>query len=422
MGAIGKWTGREVSVLRQALGMRQEAFAAHTGVSVESVRKWEKRKETIALSAPYAARMDRKLQEAGGTVTERFWKLLSLDSSPVGASSPGGGGEDPVQRKTFLQVMTGSAAGLAFKAHFDVREKADLPPEMVDYFRIQLAGHYTADAVLGPIHLIPTVQAQTELVIAMAREGDVSTRCDLLEIGASYAALLGWLYQDAGNLSSSLQWRHTTLALAHRSGRPRIISYALSNMAMLALDSDDGAMVVEYAQAAQAVSSSLSPKCRILALQHEAHGHAMRGERAEADRLLDKLDALIPQVDDPAPWGNACRRTPHYVHVQRATCYGRTGAERDAVAAVGLWDEVMDSMPDRARRDNAVFRARQSAALARVPDPDRAVRAAAQAADAYTSTGSARLRRELEIVGSQAAGWSDSSAGRELRTIIESVT
>ena len=53
----------------------------------------------------------------------------------------------------------------------------------------------------------------------------------------------------------------------------------------------------------------------------------------------------------------------------------------------------MDSMPASARRDNAVFRARQSAALAQVPDPDRAVWAAAEAASAVRATGSARLRR-----------------------------
>ncbi len=32
-------------------------------------------------------------------------------------------------------------------------------------------------------------------------------------------------------------------------------------------------------------------KCRILALQHQAHGHAMLGDRAAADRLLDTASA-----------------------------------------------------------------------------------------------------------------------------------
>jgi hypothetical protein len=70
-------------------------------------------------------------------------------------------------------------------------------------------------------------------------------------------------------------------------------------------------------------------KCRILALQHQAHGHAMLGDRAAADRLLDTASATTGRVDDGQ---NARRRTPHYVEVQRATCYGRTGDPRGAAA------------------------------------------------------------------------------------------
>lgn len=50
----------------------------------------------------------------------------------------------------------------------------------------------------------------------------------------------------------------------------------------------------------------------------------MLTDRTEADRLLDAAETLTERVDD-YPWGNACRRTPAYVQVQRATCYGRTG-------------------------------------------------------------------------------------------------
>uniref|UniRef100_UPI000AF15AFD helix-turn-helix domain-containing protein n=1 Tax=Nocardia shimofusensis TaxID=228596 RepID=UPI000AF15AFD len=76
MQARGLWTGREVAAFRQALGMSREAFAAHTGVSAEAVRKWERRRQTIQLTAPYAARMDRKLHQADAVDTERFWSIL----------------------------------------------------------------------------------------------------------------------------------------------------------------------------------------------------------------------------------------------------------------------------------------------------------------------------------------------------------
>lgn len=299
--------------------------------------------------------------------------------------------------------------------------EAPVAPEVVDYFRAQLAGHYTADMYLGPLHLIPTVQTQAELITRLAGAADAPVRRGLLDTGAAYAALLGWLYQDAGDLAASARWRDSTLSLAHRSGDPQLVSYALMNKAMLALDQGDGAAVVDFAQAALSNVRELAPKARVLALQHQAQGHAMLGDRASADRLLDQAAVLIGRIDDEYLWGNSCRRTPHHVEVQRATSYGRTGRPEDAADAASLWDQVMDSMPESARRDNAVFRARQSAALAQVPDPDRAVWAAAEAANAVRVTGSARLRREIKAIPKHAASWTRTPAGRELREIVGAV-
>jgi hypothetical protein len=299
--------------------------------------------------------------------------------------------------------------------------EAPVAPEVVDYFRTQLAGHYTADMYLGPLHLIPTVQAQAELIARLAGAADALVRRGLLDTGTAYAALLGWLYQDAGDLAASAKWRDTTLSLAHRSGDPQLVSYALMNKAMLALDQGDGAGVVDFAQAALSNVRELAPKARVLALQHQAQGHAMLGDRATADRLLDQAAALAGRVDDEYLWGNSCRRTPNHVEVQRATCYGRTGRPQDAADAANLWDQIMDSMPETARRDNAVFRARQSAALAQVPNPDRALWAAAEAASAVRLTGSARLRREIKAIPTPAASWARTSAGRELREIVGAV-
>jgi hypothetical protein len=299
--------------------------------------------------------------------------------------------------------------------------EASVAAEVVDYFRAQLVGHYTADMFLGPLHLIPTVQAQAELITRLASAADAPIRRGLLDAGAAYAALLGWLYQDAGDLAASAKWRDSTLSLAHRSGDPQLVSYALMNKAMLALDQGDGTAVVDFAQAALSNARELAPKGRVLALQHAAQGHAMLGDRTTADRLLDQAAVLVGRVDDEYLWGNSCRRTPHHVEVQRATSYGRTGRPQDAADAASLWDQIMDSMPKTARRDNAVFRARQSAALAQVPDPDRALWAAAEAASAVRATGSARLRREIRAIPKHAASWARTSAGRELREIVAAV-
>jgi hypothetical protein len=58
-------------------------------------------------------------------------------------------------------------------------------PELVGYFRDQLAGHYTADMYLGPRHLIPTVQTQAELIASLAAAADAPVRTGLCSAGSN---------------------------------------------------------------------------------------------------------------------------------------------------------------------------------------------------------------------------------------------
>ncbi|MFV2179935.1 hypothetical protein ACFHW2_43270 [Actinomadura sp. LOL_016] len=307
-------------------------------------------------------------------------------------------------------------------AHFGPRvgHYGPVAPELVGYFRQQLPGHYAADMWLGPYMLIPTVDAQTRLIQQLLPTAEPRVRRGLHEMGVAYAALLGWLYQDAAELSQSEQWRSVALDMAHRSGDPQLVSYALSNKAMHAVDCGDGAAVIDYAQAALADGPRLVPKLRILALVHLAHGYAFTGRRADAERELDRAEALIGQIDDEYPWGNACRRTPRYIEIQRATAYGRTGHYADAS---GLWDEILGDQPENYRRDTGVFWARQAAALAgsQAPEPEKVVQIASIAAAACEETGSRRLRRELMAVPEHASVWSHSPHGRQLAEIIATV-
>ncbi|GAB3279988.1 hypothetical protein GCM10027589_06790 [Actinocorallia lasiicapitis] len=322
----------------------------------------------------------------------------------------------PVDRRTVLGL--GVAAGAAPFTHHP--HKGPVDPELVLYFLEQLPGHYRADMFLGPRHLIPTVSTQAQLIDELVRAADGPVRRGLLGAGVAYSALLGWLYQDAGDLNGSSQWRNIALDMAHRSGDQQLISYALTNKAMLAVDLGDGRAIVDYAEAALADERKLCPKVRVLGLVHKAHGHSFLGRdhRAAVDQALDAAAGLIDQVDDEHPWGNSCRRTARYVDVQRATAYVRLGAHREAV---DMWERILGSVPASARRDNGVFWTRQATALAAVPDPDRVVEIAASTATIVAETGSARLQRELMTLPTAAAGWKSTRAGRELGEIIAAI-
>ncbi|MFF4451432.1 hypothetical protein [Streptomyces goshikiensis] len=155
-----------------------------------------------------------------------------------------------------------------------------------------------------------------------------------------------------------------------------------------------------------------------MALQQQAHGASLTGDRAAVDRLIDTAIVLIHRVDDDLPWGNACRRTPGYLEVQRATCYGRLGLAREAGV---LWSQVLDAVPSTARRDRGVYLARQATAAAAGCEPDRALEIVRSAVGIAVETGSVRLARELATLERAMWPWRDAGVGRDLAEILAPV-
>nr|WP_223835993.1 Twin-arginine translocation pathway signal [Streptomyces venezuelae] len=288
-------------------------------------------------------------------------------------------------------------------------------PALIDYFQQQLEGHYRADMFLGPHDLIGTVSAQYQLIDKLVRSAKGETRRGLLRAGAAYAALVGWLYQDAGDLGAAAFWRGVTQEIAVRSRDSHLIGYSLVNQAQVRTDLGDGHGVIDLCEAALTDADLLVPKVRIMALQQQAHGASLTGDRDAVDRLIDTADGLLPRVDDDLPWGNACRRTPGYLEVQRATCYGRLGL---GVEADRLWTQVLAAVPATARRDRGVYLARHATAAAVSRDPDHAVEIAREAVVIALETRSVRMLRELGTLERVMRPWHDAPVGRDLAEVL----
>lgn len=114
-----------------------------------------------------------------------------------------------------------------------------------------------------------------------------------------------------------------------------------------------------------------------------------------------------------------CRRTPGYLEVQRATCYGRL---RLSAEAGSLWAQVLAVVPETARRDRGVYMARQATAAATAREPDRAVEIARTVATIAVETRSARMCCELATLGRAMRPWHDAPVGRDLAEILAPVT
>jgi hypothetical protein len=292
-------------------------------------------------------------------------------------------------------------------------------PALIDYFQQQLEGHYRADMFLGPHDLIGTVSAQYQLIDKLVRSAKGEVRRGLLRVGAAYAALVGWLYQDAGDLAAAAFWRGVTQEIAVRSRDPHLIGYSLVNQAQVRTDLGDGHGVIDLCEAALDDADLVVPKVRIMAMQQQAHGASLTGDRSAVDQLIDQAAGLLGRVDDDLPWGNACRRTPGYLEVQRATCYGRLGLGEEAGA---LWSQVLDVVPATARRDRGVYMARHATAAAAAREPEQALEIARMVADIAVETGSARMRRELGTLERAMRPWHDAPVGRDLAEVLAPVT
>lgn len=333
-------------------------------------------------------------------------------TTPPGWIRPEHHEEEQVRRQPFVSVTAAAlVAGPVAPQHVD--------PALIDYFQQQLEGHYRADMLLGPHDLIGTVSAQYQLIDKLVRSAKGETRRGLLRVGAAYAALVGWLYQDAGDMDGAAFWRGVTQEIATRSRDPHLIGYSLVNQAQVRTDLGDGHAVVDLCEAALDDADRLIPKVRIMAMQQQAHGASLTGERGLVDQLIDQADRLLPRVDDDLPWGNACRRTPGYLEVQRATCYGRLGLGAEAGA---LWSQVLAIVPETARRDRGVYMARQATAAAAAQEPDQAVEITRSVATIAVETRSARMRRELVTLERAMRPWQDAPVGRDLAEILGPVT
>ncbi len=297
-------------------------------------------------------------------------------------------------------------------------QEMPVAPELAGYFRQQLAGHYAADRFLGPGRLIGVASAQYQLLCDIAVTASGRLRGELWATAAGYAALLGWLHQDAGDLAESARWHDVMIERAHRSQDPQLVGFALYCKAMLHTDMADGPGVLDLTSAGLS-GEHLIPKVRALLLQQAAHGHALAGlpgTARECDRLLGDAGDLTGQVSDDYPWGTCA--APHWLGTQQATVWTRLGRHREAAR---LWEQVIPALPASSRRDIGVYHARHARALAGLGEPEQAVAAALGAVPVAVQSGSARMRAELRELRRGMEPWRGGQAWRDLEEALRSL-
>ncbi|WP_240634692.1 MULTISPECIES: helix-turn-helix domain-containing protein [Streptomyces] len=310
------------------------------------------------------------------------------------------------------RMFVGTAAAMVLTTRVIAPRHVD--PALIPYFEQQLDGHYRADMLLGPRALIGTIVAQCDLICQLVNTAEWPTRQRMARVGVAYATFAAWLHLDAGDPVTALRWHDVAQELAHRSRDREAVACALVDRAMARTDQGMGTAVMDLCESALMDARNLSPEVQVFALQQQAHGASLINDRRQVDELLDKAARLLGRVDVEV-WGTACLRTPHYVEVQRATCYGRLGLAHEAEH---VWQQVIPSAPPTSRRDVGVWTGRQAMAAAAMREPERAVELARHAAGIVVETGSERARRELAALEVAMAPWQAERIGQDLAEVL----
>lgn len=81
MATVERWTGAETQALRQAMRLSLRDFAAHLGVAIRTVSKWEARGASIQLRPDSEGILDTALSRTSDEVKTRFYQLLGGHST-----------------------------------------------------------------------------------------------------------------------------------------------------------------------------------------------------------------------------------------------------------------------------------------------------------------------------------------------------
>ncbi|WP_068015071.1 helix-turn-helix domain-containing protein [Nocardia mexicana] len=302
MVIVTKWTGVEVRALRlEALRWTQPQLAERTGFSEGVVRKWEARGASITLRGEFAEGMDTLLRGLDREQRARFESALSdigrCAVADVGPAIRSGLAADR-PRADLCDIDTERLAYVT--AHPRRTDR-----RVLDELSVMLAAWRKLDDSVGSESVLPAVSETMSVVERLVREAHGAIRPAVLNVGAQWLQLTGWL--------NTTTKRHAIARVAHdrmlewsvELGDPDLISTTLGAKGHRAWTEDEFGPMIGLSEAAGRYKQA-SPAVLAVAAQQEARGHALVGEAAKAERKLDEADDYaIRAAEEPnriPPW------------------------------------------------------------------------------------------------------------------------
>ncbi|MBY8862623.1 hypothetical protein K7711_39565 [Nocardia sp. CA2R105] len=308
------WTGFEAVALQEAMRKSIREYAALLGIDTTTIANWRSGLGAVHPRPRMQEILDTTLdQRATPDDRIRFEQILA-EGEQVWRRRHPGNSRRPVKTDICSAI---SSVGIGDRLRND-REGIDADrlayvaahPRQVDRtaldeLSVVLAAIRKLDDSLGSESVLPAVNGTVITVERLVREARGSIRPAVLNIGAQWLQMSGWLNTTTKRHTIARTVQDRMLEWSVELDDPDLISTTLGVKGHRAWTQDEFGPMIGLSEAAGRYGRA-SPAVLAVAAQQQARGHALVGEAEETERKLDQADdyAVSATVDPERipPW------------------------------------------------------------------------------------------------------------------------
>ncbi len=445
------WTGLEATALQDATRLSVREFANLLDVEPRTVANWRKGRHTVKPRPFTQGLLDAALDRADDRTRERFDQLLrgeqgtGAELAVLGIVGPPevqwlarGLQLDPelrtwigMNRRQLMQMFSG--VGLlpvvaAVLSGLDGEEQQRVRDVLVDPSRVServvddiekaLAVLLSQNDVFGPQAVLPMVQGQRSLALALVRECPESLKSRLYNLHGALSQLAGWMQFDLHDFDGAYGSYREARNSAHEARNGDLAALVLCNMSYLETWRGEPRLGIDHAVAAQNwARKSSDHRLRAYADDMAAMAYAKDDQRTDCLAALAAADESISAaLDQSAETSVAYFQGPGLVASLRSDCLHQLRAGRDAQRAA---EEALSLIDGPFVRNRALAYLDLANAHADIGDVEQAVDAIRESAQLARSCNSDRLTDKIRNSRGELNPWGNVPCIRELDDELE---
>ncbi|MGH3869368.1 MAG: helix-turn-helix domain-containing protein [Pseudonocardiaceae bacterium] len=308
---------------------------------------------------------------------------------------PVGGVSVPLSRRELLTSLSVGIVSGRLQGQFELAlAKISPSDDLLKHFEDSFNGFRKAVRMLPPQQLMDGLSGNVAILDGLRRRAAKPDRQRYCRLQARYAESLGWLSEEAGDLSSATYWIDRASQWAQAANWSAMTEYGFVRRSMMVISfSGDGRRAIDQAHHVFEISDA-SPRMKGLAANQMAFGYALTGNRDASCRALDKAMNWLaqPAREDDTLLGQRSVVDEDLFAIFQATCDIYLGC---GASAIRVLEPRMVSLSRSSVRTATITRAKLARAYAQAGQPAEACRLSWETLHAMEHVDSLSARSQL---------------------------